>query len=103
LLIVVHPPNHIRRLLLCLLDQQMADLKVQRHERIPAVSIGVIECVLPVDPTDVRPLGVDRTTFAALTVVPAGPVAPVEKSGLLGQVDVLATQTALGARKGFHP
>jgi hypothetical protein len=69
----------------------MTYLKVQVDELVPAVLIGIIEFVLPIDPTNIGPVGIDRTTLAGFTVVPAGAIAPIQVSGFVRQMDILAT------------
>ena len=58
--------------------------------------------VHPVHPADVWAVGVDSALLASLVKVPASAIAPVEKTCFVGQVNVLATQAALGAGKGGH-
>ena len=69
---------------------------------LPSVLLGIAQFVLPTHPADVRAFGVDGAASAGGVVVPASAVAPVEKTGFLGQVDVLAAQAALGAGEGAH-
>lgn len=56
--------------------------------------------ILPIYPADIGPFGVDRALSAGRVMVPAGTVAAVEETGLLGQMHVTTAQTTLVAWKG---
>lgn len=84
--------------------QGLADSKVERHEIIPAVLLGIVQLVLLAHPADARALAIDTTALAGRIVVTAGAIAPIEELGLVRQMDVLATQAALraGEWRGGH-
>jgi hypothetical protein len=82
--------------------QDCTYLKIQVDKLIPAVAARVVHFVLPINPTDVRSVGIDRTLLATITVVFAGAVAPIQEPGFFSQVDILATLAALGTRKCPH-
>ena len=77
--------------------QGVADSKIERYKIIPAVLSGVVQPVLPVNPTDVWTICIDTTALAGRIVVPAGAITSIEELGLGRQMDVLATQATLRA------
>ncbi len=82
--------------------QRGAHYKIQVHELLPTVELGVTFAVLPVHTADGGAFVVDTATFVRCFIMPARAIAAVEKLGFRCHIDVLTTQATLGAGEGVH-
>ena len=65
-------------------------MEIQLDKFVPRVLFGIAKQVLTTHTANVRAFGINAAVSSGGIVVPTDAVAPVEKAGFLGQVDVLA-------------
>jgi len=61
-----------------------------------------MQLILPINPTDLWPVGVNRAALARHVMMPARTVPPVEKARFLGEVYISAAQPALVTGERLH-
>lgn len=89
-------------LVLGLEPKVLACFQIGRNKFIPRAMSEVIHHILLFHSANARTLFVDGAASVMLVIVSANSIATIEEACFFARVDLLATQAALSARKGFH-
>lgn len=70
---------------------------------MPTILVGIVQLILPIDPANIRSIGVNVTFLISITVMLASTISPIKGLSLVRQINMLTTKATLGAWKRAYP